>query len=308
VFTVQRGISDALCAELQAMPLEVDTGLRPAGDLPAGGLRSTLEAEGINWLASVPLQTSQGALGALYLGAQDQQTFLPEELEMLASIGRQVGLAVENAQLFEQSTELAVAAERNRLARELHDAVTQTLFSVSLMAEVLPRVWDSDPGAGRAQAEEIRQLAKGALGEMRSLLIELRPQALIDADMKDLFRHLTDAFRGRELIPVELTVQVSENPAPEVKVAFYRIAQEALNNVAKHACASRVSVNLEARPGWVELSVSDDGLGFDSQAVSTGHLGLGIIQERARSIDATVEIRSQTGRGTTVWGLWEDRG
>ena len=148
-------------------------------------------------------------------------------------------MAVDNASLFEKAEESAATAERNRLARDLHDAVSQTLFSASLIAEVLPRTFQKDPDEGRRRLDELRQLTRGALAEMRMLLLELRPAALAEADLPDLLRHLAEAITGRARVPVEVELQPCTDLSPDVRINFYRIAQEALNNVAKHSGACR---------------------------------------------------------------------
>ncbi len=243
--------------------------------------------------------------GAISLFTVSPRVFPHEDLEMLTSIGNQVGVAVENAKLYRQAEETAAAAERNRLARELHDAVTQTLFSVSIMTEVLPRIWEKDPEEGKARLEEISQLTKGALGEMRSLLIELRPQALVEADIRDLFRHLANAFSGRELVPVHLDLAPDCELPAEVKITLYRIAQEAFNNIAKHAGATRVEVCLKDCEAHVCLSIRDNGVGFDPANISPDHFGLKIMEERASNIGARLEIHSDIGKGTEVNVTWK---
>jgi two-component system, LuxR family, sensor kinase FixL len=144
----------------------------------------------------------------------------------------------------EAALQTAVAAERNRLARDLHDAVTQTLFSASLIAEVLPRLWELNPAEGEKRLEELRQLTRGALAEMRTLLLELRPAALMEVELADLLRQLTEAITGRARVSVALTVEGYHPLLPDVRVALYRIAQETLNNVAKHSGANQAVVNL----------------------------------------------------------------
>src|SRR5690606_41011295 len=118
--------------------------------------------------------------------------------------------AIENARLYEQASEAAAAAERNRLARELHDAVTQTLFSTSLIAEVLPMLWERNRPEGERRLRELRQLTRGALAEMRTLLLELRPTSLLEADFKELLKQLTEALGGRGLVNIELDFERSE--------------------------------------------------------------------------------------------------
>jgi signal transduction histidine kinase len=211
----------------------------------------------------------------------------------------------------------AVTAERNRLARELHDAVTQTLFSASLIAEVLPRMWQADPEKGRQQLEDVRLLTRGALAEMRALLIELRPGALAQANMRDLLGQLGRAMTGRTGVPVRVAAQGDGSLPPAVQLAFYRIAQEALNNVAKHADATQVEVEFQCEAGRVRLAIGDDGRGFvpgqgdfDLAGVPPGHFGLGIMRERAAAIDADLRLDSQVGAGTRVVVEWrgEERG
>lgn len=200
----------------------------------------------------------------------------------------------------------AVASERSRLARELHDAVTQTLFSTALTAEVLPRIWEKNPELGRKKLEELRELTRGALAEMRTLLMELRPDAMEEANLADLLGHLVNAFMARASLPVHLSVCGSCDLPVEVKVAFYRIAQEALNNIQKHADAQQVVVNLTGEGEVVTLCIEDDGQGFDpNQQIGSDHYGLEIMAERAAQVRAILELQSQPGLGTKVSLRWQ---
>jgi signal transduction histidine kinase len=200
----------------------------------------------------------------------------------------------------QKAKEEAAAAERTRLAHDLHDAVSQTLFSASLIADVLPRLWDKNPDEGRRRLEEIRQLTRGALAEMRTLLFELRPAALVDAELGYLLHQLSQSITGRSRIPVELLVEGECDLQPEIKLALYRITQEALNNVAKHAGASRAEVNVSCKSGEVSLIIRDNGKGFDITTVHPESLGLGIMRERAKGIGAELEINSKIGVGSEV--------
>ncbi len=199
----------------------------------------------------------------------------------------------------------ATAAERNRLARDLHDAVSQTLFSASIIAEVLPRLWERNQNEGCRRLDEIRQLNRGALAEMRTLLLELRPAALVEIPLSDLLHQLGDSITGRARVPVDVDVTGQHSLPPEVKIALYRIAQEALNNIAKHARASHAKVNLYCQPGHVELNVRDDGQGFDIRNIPPDSLGLGIMRERAKEINAALTVKSEIGHGTEAVVIWK---
>jgi len=203
-----------------------------------------------------------------------------------------------------RAVEDAIAAERNRLARELHDAVTQTLFAASLIAEVLPDLWEMDEAEAHKSTEELRQLTRGALAEMRTLLFELRPAALNQARLPDLLRQLSEAMMGRKGLPIRLEV-VGECEIPcEVKVEMYRIAQESLNNVIKYARATRVEIQVRLEADQVHMEIRDNGIGFDPASVKPTSLGLRIMRERAEAIHARLQVLSQPGSGTTVGLEW----
>lgn len=205
----------------------------------------------------------------------------------------------------QRTREQAAIAERTRLARDLHDAVSQTLFSASIVAEVLPRIWDKNPEEGRRRLQEVRELTRGALAEMRTLLFELRPAALIDVDLCDLLKQLAESITGGARVPVSAELEGECCLSPEVKVALYRIAQEALNNVAKHSGATQAYVLGQQSDGRVELRIRDNGHGFDESRVKPNSLGLGIMRERAQAIGASLEIRGAEGGGTEVIVIWE---
>lgn len=200
----------------------------------------------------------------------------------------------------QKAKEEAAAAERTRLAHDLHDAVSQTLFSANLIADVLPRIWDKNQAEGRRRLEEIKQLTRGALAEMRTLLFELRPAALADAELSYLLHQLAESIKGRSRIPVEVLIEGECELQPEIKVALYRITQEALNNVAKHAGATQALVNVNCKEEEITLTISDNGKGFNISGVHPESLGLGIMRERAGGIGAEVMIDSKIGVGTRV--------
>ena len=257
-----------------------------------------------SWLG-VPLMVKGKMLGMLTMDHSEPGFFAAEHADLVMAFANQVAVAIENARLYEHAEESAVAAERNRLARDLHDAVTQTLFSASLIAEVLPRLWERNQEEGRRRLGELRELTRGALAEMRTLLLELRPSALQEARLGDLLRQLAESITGRARMPVALEMEGECDLEPEVKVALYRIAQEALNNVAKHAGATRATVRLHCEPEQVNLGIQDDGSGFDPGRIAPNSLGLGIMRERAEAIGAALAIESEPGAGVRIQVVWK---
>ena len=270
-------------------------------ELPTeSALKERLASLGVEQVIAIPLMAKGQLVGSLNLSTNQSRTYPPEQITLLKTIGQQIGVAVENAYLYEQAEQTAISAERNRLARELHDAVTQTLFSANLIADVIPRIWKRDPDEGMKNLEELRQLTRGALAEMRTMLLEMRPESLERADIKSLLTQLADAFIGRVRVPVSLAIEGDCELTHEVKLVFYRVAQEALNNIAKHSGARQVEVRLKCQPGQMTMLIKDDGLGFDPSSITPEHLGIAIMRERASSIRSTLNIDSQVGQGTTV--------
>lgn len=242
-----------------------------------------------------------------------EQQVTQRSIELRAEVDQR--MQIEEA-LRQSELEKAVIAERSRLARELHDAVTQTLFSASLIAEALPAAWESDPSQGHQLLTDLRQLSRGALAEMRALLMELRPAALLDASLEDLLRQLAEAVIGREGIQVLVNIEGKSNLPCDVHITLYRIAQEAINNVVKHARASQATIHLRYLSAshadefsedleGVVMTVRDDGRGFDPEQVTPDHLGLRIMRERAQAIGATITVESQPGHGSQITVLWE---
>jgi len=275
-------------------------------------------------LLAVPLG-NEHTYGAITLYYREPREFSDEEVSLVVSFSDQAALAISNASLRSQIEKRAVEAERGRLARDLHDSVTQTLFSASMTADVLPIIWERDQVEGRQALEDLRELTLGALAEMRTLLLELRPAVLMKAKLDQLLRQLAEAITGRSRVPVTVDITSQCELPPEVHVALYRIAQEALNNVAKHAKATQVVLSLECSSppsqeitdrndgtngteqvemGKVELEIHDDGCGFSIDYTSPDNLGLSIMRERAQSIGALLTIESQPGRGTHVAVIW----
>ena len=259
------------------------------------------------WIA-VPLIVDGRTIGILSLLHQVAGSYRPADLERVQSFANQVTIAIHNIWLYERDQQAAVLEERNRLARELHDAVTQTVFSASLIAEALPTSWQGAPPRAMQGVEQLHQLTRTALAEMRSLLIELRPAALTERPLGELLQALCSATSGRSGIPIRLEVRgACQELRPEVQIALYRLTQEALNNVIKHADASEAWVILGCQPAEVRLAIRDDGCGFDPTHTSPDTFGLHSMRERAAQIGATLHITSQRHKGTTVAIEWRAR-
>ncbi|MBV9601585.1 MAG: GAF domain-containing sensor histidine kinase, partial [Chloroflexi bacterium] len=275
--------------------------------LPAS-IRSANEREGVRSTMTAPIRAGTAMIGAFGLSYCQPRTFSTDEQRLLQALAQRAALAIQNARLYEQAQQAATLEERQRLARELHDAVTQTLFSTALIAEVLPELWDLDPDEGRQRLAELRRLTRGALAEMRTLLVELRPGGLTELPLGDLLRQLAEATVGRTRLEVAVRVEGHPRPLPPaVQMALYRIAQEALNNVVKHAQARKVSLSLLYEgDGAVRVRLTDDGRGFDPSAIPAGHLGVGIMRERADSIGAGFQLTSRPGAGSTIDVSWQE--
>jgi PAS domain S-box-containing protein len=230
--------------------------------------------------------------------------------EALRQIREELELRVqERTQELNKSNEelQAEIEERQRLAQNLHDAVNQSLFSAGLIAEVLPRLWERDQTAARQSLEDLRRLTRGALAEMRALLAELRPSVLTDAELGDLLRLLGNVLAGRMNIPVTVNVTGEGTLPAEVQVALYRLCQEALNNIAKHAGASQVDIDLQHEANAIELNIRDNGCGFDpGQPPPAGHYGLSMMRERAEGVGAELIVSSPPGLGTTIHIRWKE--
>jgi signal transduction histidine kinase len=268
-----------------------------------------LSAQNLAEVLTTQIRVGGEHFGSFTVGRRRSHRFSEQEQRLLTALAQRAGVAIQNARLYEQAQQAATLEERQRLARELHDAVTQTLFSTALIAEVLPDLWDIDANEGRQRLTELRRLTRGALAEMRTLLVELRPGALSELPLGDLLRQLAEATAGRTRLEVAAQVDgpVRRLP-PAVHVAMYRMAQEALNNVVKHAKARHASLELSFEPDCARLRVVDDGCGFvQDGAVAAGHFGLGIMRERAAAIGAQFELVSQLGTGTRVEITWWQR-
>ncbi len=253
----------------------------------------------------VPIVAVDGVIGAFYLTEkEDGGVFGAEEQELIELLAAHAAIAITNARLYEHSRELSILSERQRLALELHDVVSQKLFSVVLTSEAASTLLERDPAAARAQLARSQELAREALEELRSLVLELRPPDLARDGLGGTLRKHVEVLRRLHEVELELEVREDAGRPADVRrdAEVLRIAQEALHNALRHAAAGRISVRLEAGEQRLTLVVADDGAGFhpaDPELRAT-HLGLTSMEERARRLGGRLEVRSAPGQGTTV--------
>jgi signal transduction histidine kinase len=255
-----------------------------------------------SWMA-VPLSVRERVLGVLRVDHAEPDHFDADRARLLNAVAGQTALAMRHAHLAERERDNAVAAERNRIARDLHDAVSQTLFAANLVAGALNKE-EALPQGARAQAQTLQRLNQGALAEMRMLMFELRPDALATLPLVELLQQAATALAARGEIEVQAAVDPID-PPQAMRTELYRIAQEALSNVARHSGAHHVHLDWRAgvaqAQGRGRLTVRDDGHGFDAAgAAPAGHFGLANMHERAALIGAKLQVHSAPGEGTTV--------
>lgn len=268
---------------------------------PDASVKQALELEGVRQVINVPLIAKGKLLGAFNLGTRHERSIASEELTLLASIGHQIAVAVDNARLYDQAERSAAVAERTRLARELHDSVTQSLYSVTLYAEAASILLDSGNQVDAAKhLRELRDTAQEALREMRLLIFELRPLALEKGGLATALQARLDTVESRGGIKVDFQVEGEERLPLAVQQELYHIAQEALNNVIKHAHANCVRVHLVYAEHSVSFQVEDNGVGFDPANLLHGGLGLAGMKERVQRIGGCLEMASAPGKGTQI--------
>ncbi len=252
------------------------------------------------WLF-LPIQHSGRLLGLLTLMAPPSSVGLEENIPLFLSLVNQLGVTIENAQLRQRAEQLLVVEERNRLARELHDSVTQSLYSATLFAEAgLKQAQNGRFEKTLSYLEDVLQASRQALKEMRLLVYRLRPFSL-DEGLVSALQHRLKAVEGRAGIGQQLEVKGAADIPADVEETLYYIAVEALNNALKHAQATAVEVLIDQDETAVTLQVKDNGQGFDTAAaVSSGGLGLTSMKERVAPYGGTVKINSAVHQGTTI--------
>ncbi len=256
----------------------------------------------------LPIQDGDEIIGALYLAnkrcakPEGGCGFTEEDEELLSILAQHAAIALTNARLYERSRELTIAEERSRLAHELHDAVSQKLFSLRLTAQAAAALVDRDPGRAKGELQQVAALAAEAVEELRAAVVELRPAALDEDGLVATLRTQVQVLDRAHSARVSFTATgVRALPAAQEE-ALLRVAQESLHNALRHSGAAEVSVVLERRGTGTVLRITDDGEGFDPTAVREAgrHLGLVSMSHRADSVGGTLTIDSEPGRGTTI--------
>lgn len=258
------------------------------------------------WLhscVSAPICLQDETLGFINLLSTSSGYFQPVHAQRLQAFANYAAIAVQNARLYEKSRELAAVEERQRLARDLHDAVSQSLFSASVIAQSLPRLWRVNSEKVFEQLEYLNELTQSALTEMRMLLMELRPSALQDVALSHLLQQMVRTVETRKQIRVHTDIDDLSDLPPPIKIALYRIAQESLNNMVKHSQATEAMLSLRREDGQIVLLLQDNGVGFDSDQTSSTSLGLRIMHERAEEVGAELTIESNVNSGTRVMAI-----
>ena len=254
-----------------------------------------------SWLR-VPLIARDEVIGALTLMHPELDHYAPRHAELARAFADQMAVALENARLYAQAHQLAALEERQKLARELHDSVSQALYGIALGTRTARTLLERDPGQVAEPLTYVAALAEAGLAEMRALIFELRPESLQLEGLTAALAKQAEAIRARHQLDV--VTDFCPEPAVElaVKEAFYRVAQEGLHNIVKHAQATKVELRLTDEDGCLTLTINDNGQGFDPRGEFPGHLGLRSMRERIEKIGGQFHLESVPGRGTSIRG------
>jgi PAS domain S-box-containing protein len=293
--TIEKGIIGRVFQE--EVPISIPNLITELDDAPANVPHRLFHA-----YLGVPMKAKGHVCGVFSVLGKAEQQFTVDEITLLTSIADQIGVAVENARLYQQSRQLAVSEERRRLARELHDAVTQSLYSLTLFAEAGHRSLQSgDLEDASIYLTELGTTAQSALREMRLLLHELRPLVLESEGLLEAVQRRLDAVERRVGIKARLKGSPQLQLPPHIEQELYRIIQEALNNTLRHAAAQRVSVTIQQIEEMLAVEIADNGVGFDPEIVrNQGGIGLESMRERAKELGGELQIYSALGEGTTT--------
>lgn len=249
----------------------------------------------------IPLQVGEQLLGTLDVQSAERNTFSEQEVLILRSLADQVSIALQNSYFYEQSKEIAVLEERNRLARELHDSVTQSLFSLDLHARAIATYMEKDLEKAREQIQALRQTTHDTLQEMRSLIYDLRPVSLKEMGLQQALLQEVDRVKESSL-DIRMVWDCDRRFPEAVETGLFRIAQEGLRNAIKHAAANQILVSVKCAGEKLQLCIEDNGRGFDPESITANRQSFGILgmKERAELLHAGLSIESEPGNGTRI--------
>jgi len=253
-------------------------------------------------LMGMPITDGDEVLGAIYLANRRRGRFTEHDEELLAVLAAHAAIALTNARLYERSRELTLLEERHRVARELHDAVAQKLFSLRLTAEAAATLLRKDPGRAQASLDEVRGLAAQATEELGQVIAELRPRELADAGLVETLRRRVALLNRVHDAELSFATSVQSRLSIGAEEVVLRVVEEALHNALRHSGARHIAVTLKAaRGGGMTVTVADDGTGFDPGPAG-GPRGLGLVsmKERARRINGSLTVNSRPGKGTSL--------
>jgi signal transduction histidine kinase len=257
-------------------------------------------AVGLASVIDVPITIAGKRFGLFSMGWVDHHEINSDEVRMASAMGQRAAVAIENARLYERAQHAASLEERQRLARELHDSVSQALYGISLGTRTAKTLLERDPARVGEPLEYVSGLAEAGLAELRALIFELRPESLEAEGLLAAFEKQFAAMHARHGIVMVTSLEGEPDLRLDLKEVLYRIGQEAMHNTVKHARATKAWVTLRKADGRVTLEVRDNGVGFDPNGEFPGHLGLRSMTERATSSGGTLTIESAPGSGTTV--------
>lgn len=250
--------------------------------------------------ACAPMRLRESMLGVLLLEYQEIKRVSAADISILESIAAAVASAFENVALYQKAQQLAILQERQRLAITLHEAINQSLFSAGLITEVLPRLIERDPVQAGIAVQDLRRLLRGAVTDLREVLVELQPSLVDHADFDDLLRQLAAGYTGRTGTTVAINITAKVTFPARVQEALYQVCREIFTNIAKHADATQVWVGLTRKSEGVAIVIRDNGCGLDLSRVQAGHFGLSMMQQQTARIGATFSIVSEIRQGTEI--------
>lgn len=251
-------------------------------------------------IMALPIIAGDQFIGVLEIQCTKLNRFSSDDLRVMETLSDLIAVAVRNARLYQQSLSYAVLEERNRLARELHDSVSQAMYGIALGARTARTMLDRDITKLAEPLDYVLQLSEAGLAEMRALIFELRPETLEKEGLVEAISRQVTMLQARHGISVQLAVQDEPYLKFKIKEAIYWIVREALHNIVKHARATDVTIQLDCTDNTLVLKVQDNGIGFDPNAEFKGHIGLQTMHERCRQIGGTLTIDSEIAKGSTL--------